>query len=425
LIAQIRLVHSASIEYCCAIRSKHAEPWRLERLMPLAVSESVPAPFGPDKFRYVLVMPVWGEHHTGLFLRYCVPFLLTDGNIGAFPDRGLQVYLASRRVDFARMRQDRSYQRLGALTKLVEIEIDDIIDLTLPYQAMTRCYMHALQMLAVPERTVTFFPTPDCILSRDALRAMKRRIEAGARAVMMCGLRVELESVAPLLGQIIASTSGTGSLSERALSALGLRHLHPISKGCDAASSEFLVGCPAHVYWIAPDHSWLLAHCFHLHPMAVRGVPTVIDPDATIDGDYLLGLGLEADQCYICQNSDELLALELSPKVKRIDARTGRLAERHLSRFSAIATNTLHRDFFTKRILFRGAQEPEIPPDVTLRNAAFVEAVKQGPKVIDSLIGFIFWIIRRNRHLRAAARSVVRMGRRLAQSARSELAPRS
>jgi hypothetical protein len=393
--------------------------------MPLAVSESVPAPFGPDKFRYVLVMPVWGEHHTGLFLRYCVPFLLTDGNIGAFPDRGLQVYLASRRVDFARMRQDRSYQRLGALTKLVEIEIDDIIDLTLPYQAMTRCYMHALQMLAVPERTVTFFPTPDCILSRDALRAMKRRIEAGARAVMMCGLRVELESVAPLLGQIIASTSGTGSLSERALSALGLRHLHPISKGCDAASSEFLVGCPAHVYWIAPDHSWLLAHCFHLHPMAVRGVPTVIDPDATIDGDYLLGLGLEADQCYICQNSDELLALELSPKVKRIDARTGRLAERHLSRFSAIATNTLHRDFFTKRILFRGAQEPEIPPDVTLRNAAFVEAVKQGPKVIDSLIGFIFWIIRRNRHLRAAARSVVRMGRRLAQSARSELAPRS
>jgi hypothetical protein len=381
--------------------------------MPLAVSEPVPASFGPERFHYVLVMPVWGDHHTGLLLRYCVPFLLTNGNIGAFPDRQLQVYLTSRRADFARMRQDRSYQRLGALTRLVEIEIDDIIDLTQPYQAMTRCYMHALQMLAAPERTVTFFPTPDCILSRDALRVMKRRIEAGARAVMLCGLRVELESVAPLLGQMVASTSGTGGISERELAALGLRHLHPISKGCDAASSEFLVGCPAHVYWIAPDRSWLLAHCFHLHPMAVRGVPTVIDPDATIDGDYLLGLGLEADQCYICQNSDELLALELSPKAKRIDARIGRLSERHLSRFSAIATNTLHRDFFTKRILFRGVQEPEIPPDVTLRTTAFVDAVKQGPKVIDSWIGFIFWMIRRNRHLRAAARSIVRMGRRL------------
>jgi hypothetical protein len=393
--------------------------------MPLAVSEPVPDSFGPDKFRYVLVMPVWGEHHTGLFLRYCVPFLLTDGNIGAFPDRELQVYLTSRRVDFARMRQDRNYQRLDALTKLVEVDIDDIIDLTLPYQAMTRCYMHALQMLAAPERTVTFFPTPDCILSRDALRSMKQRIEAGARAVMMCGLRVELESVAPLLGKIAASTSGTGGVSERELSALGLRHLHPISKGCDAASSEFLVGCPAHVYWIAPDRSWLLAHCFHLHPMAVRGVPAIIDPDATIDGDYLLGLGLKADQFYVCQNSDEFLALELSPNAKRIDARVGRLAERHLSRFSAIATNTLHRDFFTKRILFRGAQEPQIPPDITLRIAAFVDAVKQGPRVIDSWIGFIFWMIRRNRPLRLAARSFLRMGRRLAQSARSELAPRS
>ena len=404
---------------------EHAEPWPLEQLMPLAVSEPVPASFGPDKLRYVLVMPVWGEHHTGLFLRYCVPFLLTDGNIGAFPDRELQVYLTSRRVDFARMRQDRNYQRLDALTKLVELDIDDIIDLTLPYQAMTRCYMHALQMLAAPERTVTFFPTPDCILSRDALRSMKQRIEAGSRAVMMCGLRVELESLAPLLGKIAASTSGAGGISERELSALGLRHLHPISKGCDAASSEFLVGCPAHVYWIAPDRSWLLAHCFHLHPMAVRGVPTVIDPDATIDGDYLLALGLKADQFYICQSSDEFLTLELSPKVKRIDARVGRLAERHLSRFSAIATNALHRDFFTKRILFRGAQEPEIPPGVTLQIMAFVEGVKQGPKAIDSWIGFIFGMIRRNRYLRAAARLIVRMGRRLAQSARSELAPRS
>ena len=404
---------------------EHAEPWPLEQLMPLAVSEPVPASFGPDKLRYALVMPVWGEHHTGLFLRYCVPFLLTDGNIGAFPDRELQVYLTSRRVDFARMRQDRNYQRLDALTKLVELDIDDIIDLTLPYQAMTRCYMHALQMLAAPERTVTFFPTPDCILSRDALRSMKQRIEAGSRAVMMCGLRVELESVAPLLGKIAASTSGAGGISERELSALGLRHLHPISKGCDAASSEFLVGCPAHVYWIDPDRSWLLAHCFHLHPMAVRGVPTVIDPDATIDGDYLLGLGLKADQFYICQSSDEFLTLELSPKVKRIDARVGRLAERHLSRFSAIATNALHRDFFARQILFRGAQEPEIPPDVALRITAFVDAVKQGPNVIDSWIGLTFWMIRRNRHLRAAARSIVRMGRRLAQSARSELAPRS
>jgi hypothetical protein len=404
---------------------EHAEPCPLEQLMPFAVSESVPASFSPDKLRYVLVMPVWGEHHTGLFLRYCLPFLLTDGNIGAFPDRGLQVYLTSRRVDFARMRQDGSYQRLGALTKLVEIEIDDIIDLTLPYQAMTRCYMHALQMLAVPERTVTFFPTPDCILSRNALCAMKRRIETGARAIMMCGLRVELESVAPLLGQITASTSGTGGISERELSALGLRHLHPISKACDAESSEFLVGCPSHVYWIASDRGWLLAHCFHLHPMAVRGVPPVVDPDATIDGDYLLGLGLDAGQCYICQNSDEFLTLELSPRVKRIDARLGRLAEGHLSRFSAIATNSLHRDFFTKQIVFRGAQEPNIPPDVTLRIAAFVDTVKRGPTVVDCWIGFIFRIIRRNRHLHAAARSIVRMGRRLAQSARSDRAPRS
>jgi len=66
------------------------------------------------RLTYVLVMPVWGDHHTNLFLALLIPFLMTEGNVGAFPDRGLRVHVTSQRADFARMRSDVNYQRLAA-----------------------------------------------------------------------------------------------------------------------------------------------------------------------------------------------------------------------------------------------------------------------------------------------------------------------
>src|SRR5690242_18455005 len=86
----------------------------------------------PAGLQYVLIMPVWGEHHSELFLRYCIPFLLTEGNIGSFPDRQLQVHVTSRRADLARMRRHPNYARLRDLTTLREVEIDDLVDTATP-----------------------------------------------------------------------------------------------------------------------------------------------------------------------------------------------------------------------------------------------------------------------------------------------------
>ena len=347
----------------------------------------------------------------GLFLRYCLPFLLTEGNIGAFHGRCLQFQITSTRADFVRMRQNENYRRLRDLTELIETEIDDVVDLSAPYQAMTRCYLLILQRLSLPERTVTFFPTPDCILSRNALRMMKQRIEAGSRAIMLCGLRLDLEGVGPALDRLLAR--GADAASELELSGLGLQHLHQIALHCDTASSEFWVGWPAHLYWIAQDRSWLLAHCFHLHPMAVLGIPKVIDINTTIDGDYLLSFHLRRDQFYFCENSGELVCLELSPRAKRINSRTGRLTPRHLSRFMALYGNSLHREFFARPILIRGSWEPAIPSQVREQAAQIVGIVERGPNFIDRCVGAIFSMIRKNPAMRRCARSLLRAGRRI------------
>ena len=199
---------------------------------------------------------------------------------------------------------------------------------------------------------------------------------------MLCGLRLQLEAVRPLLDEIISSELGPNALGERALTGLALQHLHPISLRCDVNSNEFWIGWPSHLYWIGPDRDWLLAHCFHLHPMAVRGVPKTIDIESTIDGDYLLALGIASSEYYVCKNSDELLCLELSSELKRINTRTGSLKSRHLSRFLAIGSNPLHHAFFANPIVFRTDRDPTPSRDTKQQIEHFIHAVQRGPGII-------------------------------------------
>ena len=332
-----------------------------------------------DQLSYVLIMPVWGDHHTGLFLRYCIPFLLTDGNVGAFADRSLRVRVMSRRVDLDRMKKDANYRALAERVDLVETEIDNDIDLSIPHRAMSECYLNAVRELADPDNTVTIFPTPDCILSRDALRKIVEHMEAGWRAIMVCGLRITMETAGPLLDRLLAREGGAQTINERELTALVLKNLHPITLTCDVASDAFMAEWPSHVYWIDRDRQWLIAHCFHLHPLAVRGVPAKIDINTTIDGDYLTELGAGPEKLYVCGDSDEFICVEISPEAKRINAQPSRFSKKALVRFSMICNN-LHRAFYPQAIWWRTTAEPAVPSAVLQETNEMNAAVARGSR---------------------------------------------
>jgi len=185
----------------------------------------------------------------------------------------------------------------------------------------------------------------------------------------------------PVLDQMLARPRGADEIDERELCSVVLNHLHPITLTCDVESDQFMFTWPSHVYWIGFDRSWLVAHCFHLHPLAVRGVPKWIDIHTTIDGDYLMGLGADASQLYVCSDSDDFFCVELSPHAKAITTTFGRLKTRDLIRFSLVGCNSLHIKFFAKPIRWRGPSEPKIPAAVAAQAAAFVEAVERGSVV--------------------------------------------
>ena len=326
---------------------------------------------------FALIVPVWGKHHTDLFTRYCLPSLLTPGNLGALKKKGGKLFIVSTQADLEMIRSQESYSRAANTVPVIEIEVDGRVDLSNTHRAMTECYALALRTLP-PQHTVSIFLTPDCVVSRNSLERTIDIVSSGYRAVMVCGLRLNLDTAGPTLDHMFHNGAEASAIEETRLCDVALRNLHPISQSCDVNSAAFCDQWPSHLYWIDPDKKWLVAHCFHLHPLAVFGIPNIIDAQTTIDGDYLKALDLKSHEIYVCHNSDEISCFELSPGKKSFGMEAGRFTERALVRFAERHCNDLHIDFFPKPIVFRSFDKPIIPPSVVRQANRYFSVVAKG-----------------------------------------------
>ena len=234
---------------------------------------------------------------------------------------------------------------------------------------------------------------------------------------MICGMRLTLETVGSLLDKILASPGGADSFSEREFAGVALENLHPISLRAAVSSDQFMATWPSHVYWVSPKRDWALAHCFHLHPLAVRGVPARIDVNTTIDGNYLDELGVAPQQLFVVGDSENLIAIEVSPREKTIEAPEGRFTIGSLVRFAA-RCSYLHREFFAKPIFWRAPGIDKLPQDILDEAASCIAAVKKG-SVYEDIRFRLISFIQNVPVLLFIARLIVRSGRKAKRIASS------
>lgn len=325
-----------------------------------------------DRLQYAIIVPFWGEEFRRLFLAYCVPFLLTEGNVGHFNRKNLSIYIVTRAEDLDEMHKCTHFDDLCQKTEVIELQIDRKIDLNSPspYKAVSECYSLALNELwrkhtpKARQNVVTIFFTPDQIISRNGLGEIARIMGLGYQAILIAGVRLNLSSVAPHLDAITASPGGPDETSEDVLCKLGLHHLHPISLSHDVASPEFLLEWPSHLYWIAPDRSWLVARCFHMHPLAVQGLQRTFKTRTTIDGDYVLQRKINEEKVYICTNSRRIVTFELSPPEKKVADRHGPFDMDAVVRFSNEFCNRVNDIGFDRKVIFSTGGDPDIPYEI-------------------------------------------------------------
>ena len=269
---------------------------------------------------YHAVTAVWGAEFIDLFLNVCVPNQLSSGNLSALP-AGSRYRVLTGSADIATLAASPVLGRVRRLlpVDVVEVDLTELDRQANPnvYKMMTACHRRAAADAARVEAALIFL-APDFVLAEGTLAALVRRHASGARAILTANLRLSRE-------RFLAERTADRA-TPRALVRLGLRHLHPSSESLmvDAATTnEF----PTSVYWPVRSSCALdgvLVRALNLHPLLLDPVLRTSLPGGTIDGHYVTQCCPDPDQCVVIDDSDELIAFELTPSARAVGNHDGR-----------------------------------------------------------------------------------------------------
>ena len=269
--------------------------------------------------RYDVVTAVWGEEFVTLFLDFCIPNQLSPGNLAALPP-GSRYRIFTTATDARRLKGS---SRLDEVRQILPVDIVEL-DLTEAdaytkrpsntHKRMIACHRRAAADAADEERALIYL-APDFVLGEGTIAGLVRIHSAGSRAVLTANLRLmRAECVSA------HAATGTRALAPRELVRLAMRHLHPWTRSlvADAASTS---DNPTSVYWpvLSGDTiEGLLVRTFYLHPMLVDPVRRTAMPGGPIDSHYVRDCCPDIADCYVVDDSDELVVFELSPTSRAI-----------------------------------------------------------------------------------------------------------
>jgi hypothetical protein len=253
------------------------------------------------------VSALWGAAFSRTFSEVTLAALLAPGNIpAAARDRRCIYRIYTTGADRDAIQAS---EPLAALSRLVEIEFKIIpAPRENKYQAASSCYMEALERAAAQDAAIVFL-IPDMILADGGLKHIADRLDSGARAVLVQGVRTVKER---MIADMQAGYRDGPAIRvpPRELVATAVKHLHPLMRYHMYDDSEVMFH-PSILCWPVGDEGFLM-HGFHLQPVAIYPRGQVPRIHSTIDDDLLDALQLRDEEVYVVHDSDDLVWFELS-----------------------------------------------------------------------------------------------------------------
>jgi hypothetical protein len=207
-----------------------------------------------------------------------------------------------------------------ALQKVIEVRAEFIdADVTAAqggaanakYAVKSDCYRQALERARMHGAAV-FLLNADIVLADGFVRSAVELLCEGRRAIEVCGPRGLRGPIGEALTSRHRSADGVSiAIDALELSALWLRHMHPLLQMHFVEGPDGAPFHPSHLYWKVGEEG-ILARCFHLYPIVVYPKDARISFTTTIDNDLVGNLGLNEDERFIAQDSREIFCCELS-----------------------------------------------------------------------------------------------------------------
>ena len=319
---------------------------------------------------------VWGPEYTRFFLDAVVPSLLWPGNLPAIAENHRPAYLLYTTLEDAQVMD--AHPAFARLKTVAEVQIhsieENIADPAKKYEVAASCHKDALSRVAA-EGAALLLLSPDCVYSDGALAHAFGHLRRGKRAVLSASLRAAKEGFEPALAAL-CGMGGVRPADPRALFALAMDHLHPLSRTLLVDSQEFSTW-PSHVYWPVGDEGaeGILAHCFHLHPLMVRPREFYRDFRDAMDNDFLAQACPDPAEMHLIDDSDDALGVEVSAQAQFDHLiRPCRFHPANVAEWSHLFANAQHREFFRVPVRFRASAPTSAWAEAEARAAADVGA---------------------------------------------------
>jgi hypothetical protein len=261
-----------------------------------------------------IAVPVWGEHHVGLFLKYALPSLMTGGNLPFLASAGRANFEIF--TDHASAQTMRFAPQIAKLERLMPVTYNFIETqrVNSKWSAVRESNRRMIKEADWRE-AVLFNFGPDCVSSNQCLQNAFRKIEGGYSVYMVPGYRSILEGMTEAVEEYRdRHNPDVIDLDAEKLIDLGHKLIHP----------EMLTW-----YWDHPTYAsaatyisfavggqGTVAFCYNAHPIAVRVERRGTPLRWIFDQDYLGEACPDYSKHYIVSDAREAIFYEMSPEAQ-------------------------------------------------------------------------------------------------------------
>ncbi len=278
------------------------------------------------------IIVFWGERFRDYFLRYCVPSLLSPGNLPSLSTKSPSKFLiVTRPDDWTAMQAAPIFNALSHHIEPVYLEIDACPPGRTGCQHMGLGHRLACE-LAHRDKAYATIITPDSMLSDGSVARLQELAQSGTQLVLTAALRFGEE---PFLGNLREmgalpqATSGNSDLpavisgKQMAHAAVNGFHSETLAYEWDAPGIKMI--SPA-AWWRVPNEDGIVLHSLSWAPLLLDyGAITEHDTSTfdqwTLDGDYLYNNAKVLTKIHVVQDSDELFLASWGPLDERPSAK--------------------------------------------------------------------------------------------------------
>lgn len=214
---------------------------------------------------------VWNAEYVDRFLSFCLPNLLSEGNLGGLPNiEDSKFLLITSQKDRGRFESSPVFQKLCGVIETEMLFMENFTDVRAhydKYSTMSACQIEAIRQSGHYDAIILGYS--DFIWSAGSLRNALKRIEDGYDGVFCPGLPVMESAFCRALGERSDLwRDDILTVPPRDLVKLSLDHLHPLALA-NYWDRQMLSKSPAYQIWDVPGQG-IVMRWFHLHSAVLR-----------------------------------------------------------------------------------------------------------------------------------------------------------